>query len=127
MARMRVLNNLYWSSCPDSGVVAALAREGVSLAVDLTMGECRYALPPGVEKLEYPIPDFSFRAFEDVLVEVALPVLARLERGEKVLVHCRGGIGRSGVAVSMILGLKSRVSAGEVKKRLGFQGETPSS
>ncbi|MEM1631269.1 MAG: HD domain-containing protein [Thermofilum sp.] len=127
MVKLRVLDNLYWSSCPDSETVAALAREGVSLVVDLTMGECRYALPQGVEKLEYPIPDFSFKAFEDVLVGVALPVLERLKQGERVLVHCRGGIGRSGVVVSMILGLRSGASAGEVKEklaRLGFQGET---
>lgn len=129
MARLRALDNLYWSSCPESEVVAALAREGVTLVVDLTFGECSYALPPGVEKLEYPIPDFSFKAFEDVLVEVVLPVVARLKQGEKVLVHCRGGIGRSGVVVSMILGLRSSASPGEVKRRLsklGFQGETRS-
>lgn len=129
MAKLRALDGLYWSSCPDTETVAALAREGVSLVVDLTHRECAYELPPGVEKLEYPIPDFSFKPFEDVLVQVALPVLERLNQGEKVLVHCRGGIGRSGVTVSMILGLRSRVSAVEVKRRLsklGFEGETPS-
>lgn len=97
--------------------------------VDLTERECRYELPPGIEKLEYPIPDFSFKPIEDVLVDVVLPVLERLKNGEKVLIHCRGGIGRSGVAVAMVLGLRTGLPGGEVKQRLarlGFVGETPS-
>ncbi|MEM0023548.1 MAG: HD domain-containing protein [Thermofilaceae archaeon] len=129
MVRLRELGNLYWSSCPDTELIEALARRGVALVVDLTEGECSYAVPPGVERLEYPIPDFSYTAFESVLVDVALPVLERLKRGEKVLVHCRGGIGRSGVTVAMILGLRERISRNDARQRLsrhGFVGETPS-
>lgn len=129
MARLRDLGNLYWSSCPDTELVEALAKRGVSLVVDLTEGECGYAAPPGVEKLEYPIPDFSFTAFESVLVDVVLPVLEKLRRGEKVLVHCRGGIGRSGVTVGMILGLRERLPREEARRKLeklGFVGVTAS-
>ncbi len=127
--KLRDLRGLYWSSCPDTEALAELAARGLALVVDLTEGECSYELPPGVEKLEYPIPDFSYVAFEGVLVDVALPVLRRLERGEKVLVHCRGGVGRSGVTVAMILGLRDGLSAGEARSRLsrlGFVGEVPS-
>ncbi|AKG38346.1 hypothetical protein MA03_02365 [Infirmifilum uzonense] len=129
MARLRYIDGLYWSSCPDSELLASLAREGLSMIVDLTEHECSYEPPPGVEIMEYPIMDFSFNPFEDVLVHVALPVLQRLQGGEKVLVHCRGGIGRSGITVAMILGLKYRLPASEVKRKLstlGFMGETPS-
>lgn len=129
MARLRQLGDLYWSSCPDTELVSELARRGVRLVVDLTEGECLYELPPGVEKLEYPIPDFSFRAFEGVLAEVVLPVLKRLGRGEGVLVHCRGGIGRSGVTVGMLLALRDNQSAEELLRRLrrlGYMGETAS-
>lgn len=129
MARLRKLNGLYWSSCPDTELVSKLARAGVRLVVDLTEGECLYELPPGVEKLEYPIPDFSYRAFEGVLAEVVLPVLERVRRGDGVLVHCRGGIGRSGVTVGMVLALRDALTAEELLPRLrklGYIGETPS-
>ncbi len=129
MAKLRDLGNLYWSSCPETELLSALARRGVKLVVDLTEGECSYELPPGVEKLEYPIPDFSYRAFEGVLADVVLPVLKRLRAGDGVLVHCRGGIGRSGVTVAMLLCLRDGLPDGEVVsrvRRLGFVGETPS-
>jgi len=129
LARLRQLGDLYWSSCPDTELVSELARRGVGLVVDLTEGECFYELPPGVEKLEYPIPDFSYRAFEGVLAEVVLPVLKRLGRGEGVLVHCRGGIGRSGVTVGMLLALRDNQPAEELLprlRRLGYVGETAS-
>ncbi|MEZ0346041.1 MAG: HD domain-containing protein [Infirmifilum sp.] len=129
MAKLRRLNGLYWSSCPDSELVARLAGDGASLVVDLTEGECSYTVPPGVERLEYPIPNYSYKPFEDVLVNVLYPVAERLSRGEKVLVHCRGGIGRSGVTVAMLLGLLRGASAEEVRRKLeplGFQAESPS-
>ncbi|MEM1509332.1 MAG: HD domain-containing protein [Thermofilaceae archaeon] len=129
MAKLRDLGNFYWSSCPDTGLVSSLARRGVKLVVDLTEGECSYELPSGVEKLEYPIPDFSYRAFEGVLVDVVLPVLERIKMGDGVLVHCRGGIGRSGVTVAMLICLRDNLSKEEVlnrMRRLGFMGETPS-
>jgi hypothetical protein len=129
LARLRQLGDLYWSSCPDTELVSELARRGVRLVVDLTEGECLYELPSGVEKLEYPIPDFSYRAFEGVLADVVLPVLERLKRGEGVLVHCRGGIGRSGVTVGMLLALRDNQSEDELLprlRRLGYVGETAS-
>jgi hypothetical protein len=129
LARLRQLGDLYWSSCPDTELVSELARRGVRLVVDLTEGECSYELPPGVEKLEYPIPDFSYRAFEGVLADVVLPALERLRRGEGVLVHCRGGVGRSGVTVGMLLALRDNLSAEELLRRLrglGYVGETAS-
>lgn len=129
MAKLRDLGNLYWSSCPDTGLVSSLARRGVKLVVDLTEGECSYELPSGVEKLEYPIPDFSYRAFEGVLADVVLPILERIKAGDGVLVHCRGGIGRSGVTAAMLVCLKDSLSEEEVlnrMRRLGFVGETPS-
>jgi len=123
------LGDLYWSSCPDTELVSELARRGVRLVVDLTEGECFYELPPGVEKLEYPIPDFSYKAFEGVLADVVLPALERLRRGEGVLIHCRGGIGRSGVTVGMLLALRDGLAGEELLqrlRRLGYVGETAS-
>jgi len=129
LAKLRELGDLYWSSCPDTELVSELARKGVKLVVDLTEGECWYELPPGVEKLEYPIPDFSYKAFEGVLADVVLPALERLRRGEGVLIHCRGGIGRSGVTVGMLLALRDDlVEKGLLQRlrRLGYVGETAS-
>lgn len=119
---MRELGNLYWSSCPDTDLIRAVAKRGVTLVVDLTENECNYEAPSSVERMEYPIPDFSYVAFESVLTDVVIPVLKRLERGEKVLIHCRGGIGRSGVTVAMVVGLRDGLNGSEVERRLAKHG-----
>jgi hypothetical protein len=52
---------------PGHGDSKATSKRGLGLVVDLTENECRYELPSTVKKVSYPIPDFSFRAFEGVL------------------------------------------------------------
>lgn len=128
MARFRDLGGgLYWSSCPDDDLLETLAKRGLGLIVDLTEEECQYSVPSGVDRVNYPIPDFSFRAFEGVLVKAVLPSLRYLESGRGVLVHCYGGIGRSGSTVAMILALRDGSSFEGVLRRLrrlGYENET---
>jgi HD superfamily phosphodiesterase len=101
---------VYWSSCPDSELLQNLARRGLSLVVDLTEeGECTYELPPGVERLRYPVPDFSFAAHEGVYLRVLKPLVKAVSEGRVALVHCRGGIGRSGAVSAMLLVLLDRM------------------
>jgi len=100
---------VYWSSCPDSELLSSLARKGLSLVVDLTESECAYELPPGVERLRYPIPDYSFVAHEGVYLKVLKPLVKAISEGRIVLVHCRGGIGRSGAVSAMLLVLLDRM------------------
>lgn len=107
--RVRLLREgVYWSSCPDSELIANLAKRGLSLVVDLTEDECRYELPSGLERLNYPIPDFSFVAHESVYLGVLKPLMRAVSEGRAVLVHCRGGIGRSGAVAAMLLVLLDR-------------------
>lgn len=108
--RIRLLREgVYWSSCPDSELLTNLAKRGLSLVVDLTEDECRYELPPGLERLSYPIPDFSFTAHEGVYLRVLKPLVRAISEGRVVLVHCRGGIGRSGAVSAMLLVLLDRM------------------
>lgn len=98
------------------------------MILDLTEDECSYELPPDIEKLAYPIPDFSFKAFESVLVDVVLPALSYLRAGNGVLIHCKAGIGRSGTTVSMITSLREGLGMEETLNRmlrLGYFGVTP--
>jgi hypothetical protein len=130
VAKLRDLRGgLYWSSCPDSDTLRQLARRGLGLVVDLTEDECSYELPDSVEKISYPIPDFSYRAFEGVLYRVVLPVLGVLQSGRGVLIHCYGGIGRSGSTVGMVLALRDNISFSTLLRKLrslGYVNEPPS-
>lgn len=94
---------VYWSSCPSTEDLRAMAEKGLTAVVDLTEGECRYSVPQGVERVSFPIPDFSFRSPESVLVGAVEPVRRVVAGGGNVLIHCMGGIGRSGTLAAMLL------------------------
>ncbi|MCC7271790.1 MAG: dual specificity protein phosphatase family protein [Alphaproteobacteria bacterium] len=53
------------------------------------------------------LPIFDLRApddaFERVWESVAPTLLERLERGERILIHCRGGFGRTGTVAARLL------------------------
>ncbi|QOJ78572.1 dual specificity protein phosphatase family protein [Infirmifilum lucidum] len=129
MSRFRVLRpRVYWSSCPSTEDLKALLKQGLSLVVDLTEDECYYQVPEGVRKLAFPIPDFSFRSPELVFHSVIEPVKEEVEGGGSVLLHCMGGIGRSGTLAAMLLvaldGLTLEGALSRVKK-LGGGPQVP--
>jgi protein-tyrosine phosphatase len=59
----------------------------------------------GISWQHMPIPDLCApnRSFEEIWVRGGSLALANLRRGEKVLVHCRGGLGRAGVVACLLL------------------------
>src|SRR5262249_57613282 len=59
----------------------------------------------GMRWLHLPIPDGSVpsEAFEGLWREQAGRFHASLKRGGRVLVHCRGGLGRSGMVAARLL------------------------
>ena len=57
----------------------------------------------GVEVLHSPIEDFTAPSLEQLL-EILRWIDARVREGKKVLIHCLGGLGRSGtVAVAWVM------------------------
>ncbi len=88
------------------GAEAALAAEhGIAAVVDLRDEPCDDAealAAAGVELLHLPTPDHHPPAPADLERGVAF-VRARRARGERVLIHCEHGIGRSAVLALCVL------------------------
>ena len=59
----------------------------------------------GMEWLHLPIPDVSTPApeFEAKWPAVSKHLRSRLDAGENILIHCRGGVGRSGMVAARLL------------------------
>ena len=57
----------------------------------------------GMEFLSYPIRDRNVPANVDSFTELVLGIADRVRQGHGVGVHCRAGIGRSGITVSATL------------------------
>lgn len=86
-----------------SAVVTLLPGEELALLGLAGLGPALRA--SGLDWLHLPILDMGTpdAAFEEAFAE-ALPVLVgRLDRGERVLVHCRAGIGRTGAVAARLL------------------------
>ena len=73
----------------------------------------------GMEWLHLPIPDVSTPGldFEAKWPEVSERLRSRLAAGENILMHCRGGIGRSGMVAARLL-CESGVDAEEAIVRV---------
>ncbi|QDL93976.1 tyrosine protein phosphatase (plasmid) [Paroceanicella profunda] len=83
------------------GTIVSLLEPAESGALGLG-DEAATCAEQGLEFLAFPIPDFGVpeRAAVTALVEA---MVARLRDGAGVAVHCRAGIGRSGLVVSCTL------------------------
>ena len=85
---------------------AQLAREhGVSAVVDLREEDCddeARLRAAGIELLHLPTPDLEPATAEMLDRGVAF-VVERVRRGEKVLIHCQHGIGRSALLALCVL------------------------
>lgn len=72
------------------------------------------AIERGISWFHVPIRDVSipdFR-FHERWIGIGIRLREMLQRGEKVLIHCRGGLGRSGLVAAMLL-IDSGVEAQE--------------
>jgi ADP-ribosyl-[dinitrogen reductase] hydrolase len=87
--------------------LASLIASGVSCFIDLTHPEEQpdYAaqLPDTVQYFRMPLPDHGTPAAPAQMAEILDCLRAALHEGRTVYLHCRAGIGRTGMAIGCLL------------------------
>lgn len=66
-------------------------------------GEAAAAAASGIDFRPFPIPDRGVPASRESVAELASDIVDALDMGKNVAVHCRQGIGRSGMIVGGVL------------------------
>lgn len=90
-----------WREAGIDVVVSLLEpEEEVQLVLE---GEAAAAAASGVVFKPYPIPDRGVPASQESVAELASEIVDALNTGKNVAVHCRQGIGRSGLIVGGVL------------------------
>jgi ADP-ribosyl-[dinitrogen reductase] hydrolase len=79
------------------------------------------ALELGIEWYQLPIPDGGTpnQRFEDSWPEVASRLRALLNDGNNIVIHCKGGLGRTGTVAARLLiefGIEPRIAIQSVRK-----------
>jgi len=87
--------------------LASLLASGISCFIDLTQAEeqADYAaqLPDTVQYFRLPLPDHGIPATPAQMVEILDCLRTAFKQGRTVYLHCRAGIGRTGMAVGCLL------------------------
>ena len=99
--------NVAFSRMPTRREIDEVAKTFDAVVVLVEEFELPYSLDEwqkrGVEVLHSPIEDFTAPSLEQLL-EILRWIEARVGEGKKVLIHCMGGLGRSGtVAVAWVM------------------------
>lgn len=92
---------------------AAWREAGIDLVVSLLEpeeetqlvleGEAAAAAASGLDFRPFPIPDRGVPASRESVAELASEIVDALDAGRHVAVHCRQGIGRSGLILGVVL------------------------
>jgi len=87
--------------------LGSLLGSGVSCFIDLTLPEeqADYAaeLPDAVQYFRMPLPDHGLPATPAQMAEILDCLRAALNEGRTVYLHCRAGIGRTGMTIGCLL------------------------
>ena len=93
--------------------IAALRNVGVDVLASLLettevtefdlFDECHAAEASGIQFQSFPIPDRGTPASTLLAVALIASITESLERGENVAIHCRQGVGRSGLIAVAVL------------------------
>lgn len=71
---------------------------------ELSLGEEElFAQLQGIDFVSFPIPDRGVPASNSDFLKLTYNLTARIEQGQGIAIHCRAGIGRSGLLASAIL------------------------
>ena len=90
-----------WRAAGIDVVVSLLQpEEETQLALE---GEAAAATAQGIEFRAFPIPDRGVPASRDAFAQVVDDIVDSVKAGRSVAVHCRQGIGRSGMIVGGVL------------------------
>jgi len=80
---------------------------GIDSFIDLTqpeeLGAYAAELPDGVGYLRKPLPDHSIPREPIEMAEILESIAAQLAAGRRIYLHCRAGIGRTGMVVGCLL------------------------
>jgi protein-tyrosine phosphatase len=98
-----------WKRAQVDGVLSLLTPEE-ELDMDLR-DEASAVRAQGMSFTSFPIPDRRIPKTESELAEVLERITADLSAGKNILIHCRQGIGRSGVVAACLL-VKKGMSPG---------------
>ena len=92
------------SAWREAGIDVAVSllepEEAAQLGLD---GEAAAAAAHGIDCRAFPIPDRNVPASRDSFATFATSLVDLLVAGKNVAVHCRQGIGRSGLIVAIVL------------------------
>ncbi len=120
--------DLHWFGDDFSGVVTAVGADVTGIRVgDRVAGMAPYAFQSHVlvdARLVFPVPEFMSHEEAATLPTVfltahyALRQLARMRRGESILIHGgTGGVGQAAIQIAKQLGLEVFATAGSEEKR----------
>ena|SRR5579863_705077 len=83
-------------------VVVSLLEAEEAAQLQLT-SESDIARPKGIQLISFPIPDRGVPASMPAALGLLRSLAEALEKGKNVAIHCRQGIGRSGLIASALL------------------------
>jgi protein-tyrosine phosphatase len=83
-------------------VVVSLLEPDEAAQLDLA-DEAEAAVASGIRFMSFPIPDRGVPASASTAASLIAAISDGLERGENVAVHCRQGLGRSGLIAAGVL------------------------
>jgi protein-tyrosine phosphatase len=83
-------------------VMVSLLEEDEAAQLDLT-GEAKAAKDSGIRFVSFSIPDRGVPASAQATASLIATIADELESGKNVAVHCRQGIGRSGLIAAGVL------------------------